>query len=360
MPMVDIDHIQKEAEQEINSVADLASLNHARVKYLGRQGIISGLFSEIATLPKEEKAAFGRELNILKQKLEGLIRDKEGFIKQAGAEYEMLDVTLPGVATEIGQPHPLTQTLREICDVFTRMGFSVVEGPEIETEENNFTGLNIPLDHPSRDAFDTFYLKTGYGQRTPNPEPRTPKLLLRSHTSPVQIRVMKSLKPPLAVVVPGKVYRPDATDASHSFMFHQVEGFLVDKNIRFSDLKGVLDVFAKNLFGDEAKTRFRPHFFPFTEPSAEVDVSCIICRGNQLPETRNQKKHCSVCGGKGWLEIMGCGMIHPNVFKHVGYDPKSYTGFAFGMGVERIAMLKYGINDIRMFFENDLRFLKQF
>jgi phenylalanyl-tRNA synthetase alpha chain len=214
----------------------------------------------------------------------------------------------------------------------------VVEGPEIENEYNNFTGLNIPLEHPSRDVFDTFYLK------------RKDKLLLRSHTSPVQIRVMKSQKPPLAVVVPGRVFRPDAVDAAHSFMFHQIEGFMVDKDIKFSDLKGVLEVFAKAVFGEEIKMRFRPHFFPFTEPSAEVDISCIICKG----------KGCSVCSKKGWLEILGSGMIHPNVFRNVGYDSKIYTGFAFGMGIERIAMLKYGINDIRLFFENDLRFLKQF
>jgi phenylalanyl-tRNA synthetase alpha chain len=221
------------------------------------------------------------------------------------------------------------------------MGFCTVEGPEIENEYNNFTGLNIPLDHPSRDAFDTFYLK---------PASLTGKLLLRSHTSPVQIRVMQAQKPPLAVVVPGRVYRPDATDASHSFMFHQVEGFLVAQGIKFSDLKGVLEEFGRQVFGPQIKMRFRPHFFPFTEPSAEVDISCIICQG----------KGCSVCGRKGWLEILGSGMIHPNVFKHVGYDYRKYSGFAFGMGVERIAMLKYGINDIRLFFENDLRFLKQF
>ncbi|MCM8789761.1 MAG: phenylalanine--tRNA ligase subunit alpha, partial [Candidatus Omnitrophica bacterium] len=203
---------------------------------------------------------------------------------------------------------------------------------------------NIPLEHPSRDVFDTFYLKT------PNSKLQTPNLLLRSHTSPVQIRVMKSQQPPLAVVVPGRVYRPDAVDASHSFMFHQIEGFMVDKGIKFSDLKGILEVFAKAIFGKDIKMRFRPHFFPFTEPSAEVDISCIICKG----------KGCSVCGRKGWLEVLGSGMIHPNVFKNVGYDPAKFTGFAFGMGVERIAMLKYGINDIRLFFENDLRFLQQF
>jgi phenylalanyl-tRNA synthetase alpha chain len=249
-----------------------------------------------------------------------------------------VDIGLPGIAQELGHRHPITQTVDEICAVFSRMGFSVVEGPEIESEENNFTGLNIPLEHPSRDVFDTFYLKTDG------------RLLLRSHTSPVQIRVMKAHKPPLAVVVPGRVYRPDAVDASHSYMFHQIEGFMMDREIKFSDLKGVLEVFAKAVFGTEIKMRFRPHFFPFTEPSAEVDISCIICRG----------RGCSVCGRKGWLEILGSGMIHPNVFKHVGYDPKKYSGFAFGLGIERIAMLKYGINDIRLFFENDLRFLRQF
>jgi len=245
---------------------------------------------------------------------------------------------MPGVAQEIGHLHPLTQVNDEICRIFNRIGFSIVEGPEIESEYNNFTGLNIPLEHPSREAFDTFYLKD------------YPKMLLRSHTSPVQVRAMKKHKPPLAIIVPGKVYRPDAVDASHSFMFHQVEGFMVDKGIRFSDLKGILELFARTVFGDDIKMRFRPHFFPFTEPSAEVDISCIICKG----------KGCSVCGRKGWLEILGAGMIHPNVFKEVGIDPKKYNGFAFGMGVERIAMLKYGINDIRLFFENDLRFLKQF
>jgi len=254
----------------------------------------------------------------------------------------MPDIGMPGIVQDLGRLHPITQTINEICAIFIRMGFIVVEGPEVETEYNNFTGLNIPLDHPSRDAFDTFYLKPkdNYSER----------FLLRSQTSPVQIRQMKAAKPPLALVAPGRVYRPDAVDASHSFMFHQIEGVVVDKGIRFSDLKGILEVLAKNLFGKDVRTRFRPHFFPFTEPSAEVDVSCIICNG----------KGCSVCGRKGWLEVLGSGMIHPNVFENVGYDPKVFTGFAFGMGVERIAMLKFGINDIRLFCENDLRFLKQF
>jgi phenylalanyl-tRNA synthetase alpha chain len=253
-----------------------------------------------------------------------------------------VDLTLPGICQASGCRHPLTQVIEEICDIFTAMGFVVVEGPEVETEYNNFTGLNIPLDHPSREAFDTFYLrdKNSAGER----------LLLRSQTSPVQIREMKRSKPPLAIVAPGRVYRPDAVDACHSFMFHQIEGFMVDENITFGHLKGTLEHFAKAVFGKNIRMRFRPHFFPFTEPSAEVDVSCFICGG----------KGCPSCGRKGWLEILGSGMIHPNVFKNVGYDPKKYSGFAFGMGVERIAMLKYCVNDIRLFYENDLRFLHQF
>jgi phenylalanyl-tRNA synthetase alpha chain len=226
--------------------------------------------------------------------------------------------------------------------MFRKMGFTVVDGLEIESEYNNFTGLNIPLEHPSREAFDTFYLNVPGGSEG--------RYLLRSQTSPMQIRAMKARKPPLAMVAPGRVYRPDAVDASHSFMFHQIEGFMVDEGITFSDLKGILEFFCRGVFGEDIKMRFRPHFFPFTEPSAEVDISCIICKG----------KGCSVCGRKGWLEILGSGMIHPNVFRNVGYDPKKYSGFAFGMGVERIAMLKYGISDIRLFCEDDLRFLKQF
>ena len=259
----------------------------------------------------------------------------------------------PGKIPQAGTVHPITQTIEEISSIFTRMGFVIAEGPEIENEFNNFSGLNIPLDHPSRDAFDTFYLKPS--------RPGKARSLLRSHTSPVQIRVMQKHKPPLAVIVPGKVYRPDAVDASHSFMFHQVEGFLVDQAVSFSDLKGVLTLFAQRLFGQDIKMRFRPHFFPFTEPSAEVDISCIICgvhQSTRAPE--HQEKRCSVCGGKGWLEILGCGMIHPNVFANVGYPKGKYSGFAFGMGVDRIAMLKHGINDIRLFYENDLRFLRQF
>ncbi len=287
----------------------------------------------------------GKLANSIKEKITNLIQEKLELFKKEFAKEEAIDLTQPSLLRDIGNAHPITKVMQQICDIFIQMGFHSVEGPEVETEFNNFTALNIPLEHPSRDAFDTFYV-THNAQRTTHNE----RLLLRSHTSPMQIRVMKKYAPPLAVIVPGRVYRPDAVDASHSFMFHQVEGFLVDTDVKFSDLKGVLTLFAKSLFGEDIKMRFRPHFFPFTEPSAEVDISCLMCKG----------KGCSACGRKGWLEVLGSGMIHPNVFKHVGYDPKKYTGFAFGMGVERIAMLKYGINDIRLFFENDLRFLKQF
>jgi len=316
-------------------------LEEFRLKYLGRKGVIAELTSVIPSLSKEERATFGQQANSLKNKLLNLVAEKEKTFSELSAAPKCgghHDIGMPGIAQSLGRLHPITQVTDEICGIFSRMGFSIVSGPEIETEYNNFTGLNIPLEHPSREAFDTFYLKN-YS-----------KLLLRSHTSPVQVRAMKERKPPLAIVVPGRVYRPDAVDASHSFMFHQIEGFMVDSGITFSDLKGVLEKLAKAVFGDDIKMRFRPHFFPFTEPSAEMDISCIICKG----------KGCSVCGRKGWLEILGSGMIHPNVFKHVGIDHKKYTGFAFGMGVERIAMLKYGINDIRLFFENDLRFLGQF
>lgn len=337
---MDINAIKTQIELDANSINSAEALEAFRNKYLGRKGLLTQLTGSIPGLPEQERASFGREANALKNQMLCIIEKKQKALGAGAstASLEKIDIGMPGIARAIGRLHPITQTIDEICSIFMRMGFSVVEGPEIETEYNNFTGLNIPLNHPSRDAFDTFYLKD-YA-----------KLLLRSHTSPVQIRAMKSRKPPLAIIVPGRVYRPDAVDASHLFMFHQIEGFMVDENIRFSDLKGILEMFAKAVFGKEIKMRFRPHFFPFTEPSAEVDISCIICKG----------KGCSVCGRKGWLEILGSGIIHPNVFKHVGYDPKRHTGFAFGMGIERIAMLKYGINDIRLFFENDLRFLQQF
>ncbi len=338
---MDIEAIKNQVEAEASGIGSTVTLEDFRNKYLGRKGVIAQLTAFIPSLPKEERAAFGQKVNSLKAFISSCIsaKEKERCGSSCAQEsFGSFDISMPGVAQPAGKLHPITQVIDEICGIFIRMGFLVIEGPEVETEDNNFTGLNIPLDHPSRDAFDTFYLKSA------------DKLLLRSHTSPVQVRIMKSRKPPLAVVVPGRVYRPDAVDASHAFMFHQIEGLVVDKGISFSDLKGTLEFFAKEVFGSRIKMRMRPHFFPFTEPSAEMDISCIICKG----------KGCSVCGKKGWLEVLGAGMVHPNVFKGVGYDPGKFTGFAFGMGIERIAMLKYGIDDIRLFCENDIRFLRQF
>ena len=351
MPERSLDAVKNSAETEIQGAGSRDTLAELRVKYLGRKGVIAQLTGSIPSLPAAERPVFGHQINALKVRVADLLAEKEktfGPDSGAPAGRPALDIGLPGIAQGLGSLHPITQVIEEICAIFVGMGFCVVEGPEVETEYNNFTGLNIPLEHPSRDAFDTFYVRSGAGD--PGGTRAGERLLLRSHTSPVQVRVMKTRKPPLAVVVPGRVYRPDATDASHSFMFHQIEGLVVGPDIKFSDLKGSLEYFAKRVFGSDIKMRFRPHFFPFTEPSAEVDISCIICKG----------KGCSVCGRKGWLEVLGSGMVHPNVFKAVGYDTKKFTGFAFGLGVERIAMLKHGINDIRLFFENDLRFLKQF
>jgi len=331
---------------KFDAVNDDKQLESFRIEYLGRKGRVTQLYASLASLPNDKKPGLGKAINDLKGEVTQLIEEKKIKLiaKKRQASQKTLDVTIPGVAQQAGHAHILTQTIDEICAIFERLGFGIQDGPEIETEFNNFTALNIPADHPSRDGFDTFYLKQ------PDPDDKKVNLLLRSHTSPAQIRIMKENKPPLAVVVPGKVYRPDAVDASHSFMFHQIEGLLVDRDIKFSDLKGLITVFLKHLFGAKIKMRFRPHFFPFTEPSAEVDISCYICSG----------KGCSVCGRKGWLEIMGCGIIHPKVFEAVGYPKGKYTGLAFGLGIERLAMLKHGIGDIRLFYENDLRFLNQF
>ncbi len=346
--MWNFDELQQQAKDEIGAAADVATLENIRIKYLGRKGLVAQIYDSLATASPQEKPLIGKGANELKKLVEQYIGDIKlqlGASSSSGKSQKIpFDVTLPGAAGAVGTRHILAQTVNDICSLFERLGFAVFEGPEVETEFNNFTALNIPVDHPSRDAFDTFYLT----QKDPQNFGR--HLLLRSHTSPAQIRVMQQQKPPLAVIVPGKVYRPDAVDASHSFMFHQVEGLVVDEDIKFSDLKGLLTNFCQKFFGANIKMRFRPHFFPFTEPSAEVDISCYICGG----------KGCSVCGKKGWLEILGCGMVHPKVFEAVGYPKGKYTGLAFGMGVERIAMLKHGINDIRLFYENDIRFLKQF
>ena len=331
------------ALSEIASAGNAEALEAARIKYLGRKGLIPDILRKMDEVPPEDKPEVGRLINEIKSRVTNALDERLKSLRSSEGPRasHKIDITLPGITRTIGKAHPITKTIDEICSIFISLGFSVVEGPEIETEHYNFEALNIPLEHPSRDAFDTFYLKAEGNQ----------KYLLRSHTSPVQARFMEKNKPPFSIVIPGKVFRPDATDASHSFMFHQVEGLAVGDDISFSDLKGALTVFAKRIFGEKTEMRFRPSFFPFTEPSAEVDISCVICGG---------QNKCSVCGGKGWLEIMGAGMVNPKVFENVGYDPKKVTGFAFGMGVERIAMLKYGIDDIRLFFENDLRFLRQF
>lgn len=350
-----IREIESSAIAEISGSSDIPALEKVRVKYLGRKGLITELFKNMGSVSAQDKAETGRLINILKENVTKALEEKASCLSgAAGAGIEKIDITLPGICRRPGSIHPISKTINEICDIFVSLGFRVVEGPEIENEHYNFEALNIPLEHPSRDAFDTFYLKT----TDRRPQTEDPGFLLRSHTSPVQARFMEKNKPPFAIVIPGKVYRPDATDASHSFMFHQVEGLVVGDNIKFSDLKGALAIFAKRVFGEKTKMRFRPSFFPFTEPSAEVDISCILCEG-QGTRDKGQAK-CSLCGGSGWLEILGAGMVNPKVFKNCGYDPDKVTGFAFGMGVERIAILKYGITDIRMFFENDIRFLRQF
>ncbi len=343
--MEEIERVEKEAVEQIQKASSWEDLEKVRIRYLGRKSILNQLFSRLPTLEKEERARLGRRLNAFKEKLTKLIEDKQNVFRQ---KEELIDLTFPARKIERGSKHILTIVTEKICRIFKELGFEIIEGNEIEDEWHNFTALNIPLEHPSRDVFDTFYLDL-------EAKKDKGKYLLRSHTSPSQIRVMEKLKPPLAVISPGRVYRPDNPDASHSFMFHQIEGFWVDEDINFSHLKGVLLFFAQRFFSPDVKLRFRPHHFPFTEPSAEVDISCMICKG----ETNSEKK-CSVCKGKGWLEILGCGMIHPQVLKNCGINPKKYQGFAFGMGVERIAMLKYGIDDIRLFYENDIRFLEQF
>ena len=310
-----------------------------RTKYIGRKGLLTGLLRNIAQVPDAEKPLFGKlcnELkNLLNTKIEEALQRQAIRKKEDVLLKEKIDVTLPGSVIKCGRIHPVIQVRREICAIFSSFGFSVVEGPEIELDYYNFEALNIPKDHPARDMQDTFYIEDN--------------IVLRTHTSPVQVRIMEKIKPPLRILSPGKVYRRDS-DVSHTPMFNQIEGLLVDKGVSFGDLKGILTAFLKKIFGEGTTLRFRPSFFPFTEPSAEVDIRCVMCGGGG----------CRVCGQSGWLEILGSGMVDPAVFQNVNYDSEKYSGFAFGLGLERIAMLKYGISDIRLFFENDIRFLKQF
>ncbi|MBD3295767.1 MAG: phenylalanine--tRNA ligase subunit alpha [Candidatus Omnitrophica bacterium] len=332
-----ITNIENTFEKEISRCSSEKALEEVRIRYLGRKGELTSVLRGLSGLSMEQRKQAGKKANVLKNRIARLIEKKKEDLEASSCQKEgPVDVTLPGISPDVGTIHPLTRIMNRINEIFISLGFRIEEGPEIETEFYNFEALNIPLDHPSRDAFDTFYVDDEH--------------VLRSHTSNVQIRVMQEHKPPVQAIMPGRVYRPDTMDATHSFMFHQVEGLVVDEGVAFSDLKGVLSVFCRSMFGEDIKMRLRPHFFPFTEPSAEVDISCIMCGGTG----------CRVCSGNGWLEILGAGMVDPRVFASVGYDSDRYTGFAFGMGVERIAMLVYGIEDIRLFYENDVRFLDQF
>ena len=334
-----LEELLASAKQSIAQAVDEAGLQDVRVGILGRKGAMTALMKGMGSLSPEERPIIGSMVNTIKSELEQLIEARQLVLCEAGISsrlaQEVIDVTLPGRRATRGSKHPITLVMEDISEIFGSLGFGIAEGPEIEKDFYNFEALNMPKDHPARDMQDTFYINDD--------------VVLRTHTSPVQIRTMLDHEPPVRVIAPGTVYRCDS-DITHSPMFHQVEGFLVDKHVTFGDLKGILTEFITRYFGADVGVRFRPSFFPFTEPSAEVDMQCVMCSG----------AGCRVCKNSGWLEILGSGMIDPEVFKSVGYDPEKYSGFAFGMGVERIAMLKYGVNDLRLFFENDLRFLKQF
>jgi phenylalanyl-tRNA synthetase alpha chain len=337
--METIDKLRSEGSGRIASASSVAELEEVRVALLGRKGEVTGLLRNLKDVDPVERPRMGAELNKLKVELGELLDARQAELQGAGdaGEAPRWDLTLPGTPpTRVGTIHPLVSVLESICDIFYGMGFSRGDGPEVELDYYNFTALNFPDDHPARDIQDTFYIND--------------KVCLRTQTSPVQVRTMEQVEPPLAYIFPGRVYRNENADASHSSEFYQIEGLVVDKAISLGDLKDTVDTFVRNFFGADEPTRFRPHYFPFTEPSVEVDMQCVKCRG----------AGCGICGQTGWLEIMGAGMVHPNVFKAAGYPDDAYTGFAFGMGIDRIAMLKYGIGDIRLLYENDLRFLNQF
>lgn len=337
--MDDLLSLRQSFLKEVSAVSETVELQQLKIKYTGRKGLVTAQLKALSSVPPAERPAFGKAVNELKDFVEQAIEEKESSLKDIEKEKRLLsekiDITLPGKSGQPGTFHPLNKVLEEIKDIFVSMGFGIEEGPEIELDYYNFEALNIPRHHPARDMQDTFYVSDD--------------VVLRTHTSPVQVRVMEKKTPPLKIIAPGKVYRCDA-DISHTPMFHQVEGLMVDEGISFSDLKGVLELFIQSFFGKDTPVRFRPSYFPFTEPSAEVDIGCIFCAG----------KGCRVCKTTGWLEVMGCGMVNPKVFEMSGYASDAYTGFAFGMGVERLTMLKYSIDDIRLFYENDLRFLRQF
>ena len=335
-----IEKIRQSALEEIKNANDEKVLNEARVKYLGKKGELTLILRGMGGLSPEERPVIGSLVNEVRDEIENLIEEREKEFKTAEIkrklEHEKIDVTMPGKKINLGSVHPITQIIKDMEEIFIGMGYEIADGPEVELAEYNFDKLNTPPDHPARDIQDTFYV--------------TDDIVLRSQTSPVQARVMETQKPPIKIVCPGVVYRSDSVDATHSPVFHQIEGLVVDKNISMADLKGTLEMFAKKCLGEKTQIRFRPHHFPFTEPSAEADVSCFVCGG----------KGCRVCKGEGWIELLGCGMVHPNVLRNCGIDPEVYSGFAFGCGIERIAMAKFGIDDMRLLYENDVRFLKQF
>ena len=333
-------NLQEAALNEIKDTSSIEAVENLRVKYLGKKGEITAILKEMGKLSAEERPVIGQVANKVRESIEGSISSKKEELKaiekQKQLAEEVIDVTMPAKSVKVGKKHPISQIIDEVSDIFIGMGFSIAEGPEVETVENNFDALNAPIDHPSRDMSDTFYINS--------------ELLLRTQTSPVQVRTMKNQELPIKIIAPGRCFRFDAPDATHSPMFHQIEGLVVGKDVTMAQLKGTLDMFVKKLFGEHTKTKFRPHNFPFTEPSAEVDVTCFKCQG----------AGCPMCKQEGWIEILGAGMVHPNVLRNCGIDPEIYSGFAFGMGVERIGMLKYEIDDIRLLFENDMRFLNQF
>ncbi|MCC8013733.1 MAG: phenylalanine--tRNA ligase subunit alpha [Eubacterium sp.] len=334
--------VKAKALESLGKVKDLKELDEARVKVLGKKGELTALMKGMGKLSKEERPAIGQLANEVRSAIEKELENKKAqFEEQAVAaklKKEKIDVTMPGKKSSLGHIHPMNTVIEDIKNIFIGMGYEIAEGPEIEDAYYNFTALNIPKGHTARDEQDTFYVE-GEGE-----------FLLRTQTSPMQIRVMEQRKPPIRIIAPGRVYRSDDVDATHSPIFHQLEGLVVDKGITMGDLKGALEVFAKQLFGEDTKVRFRPHHFPFTEPSAEMDATCFACGG----------KGCRVCKDSGWIEMLGCGMVHPKVLERCGIDPKVYSGFAFGMGLERVTMQRYGINDLRLLFENDVKFLKQF
>ncbi len=337
--MSELDPILEQALGALEAAGDLEALDAVRVRYLGKKGQFTERLKGLGALPPEERKAAGQVINEAKQRFQAELESRKAHLQQAALdialERDRVDVTLPGRGQQNGGLHPITRTLQRIERIFARAGYQVKEGPEMEDDYHNFEALNIPAHHPARAMHDTFYFDS--------------HTVLRTHTSPVQIRVLENSSPPLRIIAPGRVYRCDS-DLTHSPMFHQVEGLMVDEDVSFADLKGVLDDFLKSFFEKDLEVRFRPSYFPFTEPSAEVDIGCVMCGG----------AGCRVCGNSGWLEVLGCGMVHPNVLEFVGVDNERYTGFAFGMGVERLAMLRYRVNDLRLFFDNDLRFLRQF